>query len=147
MSGDFAHGFHYDSNLLLNEQSSDQNSNSATHATRRGQFAQSVALSHPLFAKATASRLAGVAELSHFSQPFVSTRTGMRSNTLGWLFAASFTVRSDLVLDASFDHGLRFTSTQWQGGLGITYLLPHRLWPDRHPVARAVGPFHYRNPR
>jgi hypothetical protein len=147
LSGDFPGNFHYDANLILNEQSSDENSSSATHTTRRGQFAQTFALSYPLFPKATANRLTGTAELSHFSQPFVSTPPVARSNTLGLLFAAGFTVRPNIVLDASFDHGLTSTSTQWQGGVGITYLLPHRLWPDRHPVPKPAGPFKYRNPR
>ena len=147
MSGDLPDNFHYDANLILNEQSSDQNSAVATHTVRRGQFAQSVALSHPLFAKATASRLTGVVELSHFAQPLVATRSVTRANTLGLLFAASFALRPNIVLDADFDHGLTSTSTQWQGGFGITYLLPHRLWPDRHPVAKPAGPFKYRNPR
>jgi hypothetical protein len=147
MSGDLPHGFHYDSNLILNDLSSDQNSASAPHTIRRGQFAQTVALSHPLFAHATASRLTGVAELSHFAQPFVTTPSASRASTLGLLFAATFTLRPNIVLDAAFDHGLTSTSTQWQGAFGLTWLLPHRLWPDRHPVVKPVGPYKYRNPR
>ena len=147
LSGDLPGGLHYDANLVLNEQNSDQNSASATHSTRRGQFAQSAALSHPLFPKATGSRLTGVAELSHFAEPFVATTTIPHPGTLGLLFAATFTLRPNIVLDAAFDHGLTSTSTQWQGDFGVTYLLPHRLWPDRHPIPKPAGPFKYRNPR
>jgi hypothetical protein len=32
------------------------------------------------------------------------------------------------VFDAGFDKGLTGTSTQWEGFVGFTYLLPRRLW-------------------
>lgn len=118
---------------------------------RRAQFAQSLAISHPLLAAATKGKLGGVAELSHFTQPFVVASVDgvpvSRANTAGLLLAAVYSLRPDLVLDAAFGHGLTSTSTQWQGSFGFTYLLPHRLWRDRHPVPVPVGPFHYRNTR
>ena len=152
MSGDLPHGFHYDSNLTILEQQSGENSVTAPpHPIRRAQFEQSAALSHPLFAKSTGGRLTGVAELSHFTQPFVTTTSFgapvARANTLGLLFATTYSLRPNLVLDAAFAHGLTSTSTQWQGDFGFTYLLPHRLWKDRHPAPAPVGVNHYRNPR
>jgi hypothetical protein len=146
-SGDLPGAVHYDANVILNDLSSDQNLTAAPHSIHRAQFAQSVALSHPLFPKATASRLTGVFELSHFTQPFVSTPTVARANTIDLLSAVNFALRPNLVFDADFGHGLTSTSTQWQGGFGLTYLLPHRLWPDRHPISKPVGPFKYHNPR
>jgi hypothetical protein len=47
---------------------------------------------------------------------------------VGNLWAISYAVRKNLVLDAGFDHGLTGSSTQWEGFGGFTYLLPHRLW-------------------
>lgn len=142
-SGDVPRGFHYDANVIVNEQSSGQ--------VRRAQFAQSLAISHPLFGAATQGKLGGVVELSHFTQPFVVASADsvpvFRANTAGLLLAAVYSIRPNLVLDAAFDHGLTSTSTQWQGSFGFTHLLPHRLWRDRHPVPVAVGPFHYRNTR
>jgi hypothetical protein len=35
------------------------------------------------------------------------------------------------VLDGGFSHGFTSTSTRWQSFAGFTYLLPHRLWPER----------------
>jgi hypothetical protein len=61
-------------------------------------------------------------ELWHFTQPLTS------KNAVGNLWAISYPVRDNLVLDAGFDHGLTSSSTQWEGFLGFTYLLPHRLW-------------------
>ena len=146
-SGDLPAGFHYDSNLIFNRLNSDQNAISAPHPIRRAQFAQSASISHAIFPKATDSRLTLVAELSHFTQPFTPTPTISRANAVGLLGALSYTLLPNLVLDTDISHGLTSTSTQWQGGFGLTYLLPHRLWPDRHPVPKPAGPFKYRNPR
>jgi hypothetical protein len=44
------------------------------------------------------------------------------------LWAVSYPIRKNLVVDAGFDHGLTSSSTQWEGFAGFTYLLPHRLW-------------------
>ena len=61
--------------------------------------------------------------------------------TASIFFSASvYSIHPNLILDAAFEHGLTSTSTQWQGSFGFTYLLPHRLWKDRHPVPVAVGP-------
>jgi hypothetical protein len=151
MSGDLPHHFHYDANVIVNQQNSSENSAVATpYNIRRAQFAEIFAVSHPLFNHATGGRLSGAAELSTFTQPFLTTTSAglpvTRANTLGLLFAASYALRPNIVLDAAFYRGLTSTSTQWEGAVGITYLLPHRLWPDRHPVALPVGPYRYARP-
>ena len=143
LSGDVRSGFHYDSNIVVTEQNSG--------AVRRPQFGQTLAVSHPLFEEATEGKLGGVVELSHFTQPLVTTSASgvpaTRANSVDLLFATVYSIRPNLVLDAAFDHGLTSTSTQWQGSFGFTYVLPHRLWKDRHPEPIPVGPYHYRNPR
>ena len=139
LSGDLSGNIHYDSNFAVYEQ------NNA--AVRRPQVQESVELSHPLFAGATHGHLAGALDLSSFSQPFVQSDVSGHpvtgAHTFGMLFAVSYTLRSNLVFDMSLDHGLTSTSTQWQGGFGFTYLLPHRLWRDRRPEPIAVGPYTY----
>ena len=143
MSGDLPAGIHYDSNVSIYEQNNGP--------VRRPQLEQSLALSHSLLHRLTGGRLAGVAELSHYTQPLVHSdvygRPVDRANTLGLLFATSYSIHPNLVLDFAFDHGLTSTSTQWQGSFGFTYLLPHRLWPDHHPRPIAVGRYVYKNPR
>ena len=143
LSGDVRGGFHYDSNLVFNEQNSGP--------VRRAQFVQTLAVSHPFFEESTNGKLGGVVELSHFTQPFVvasvSGKPVSRANTADLLFAAVYSIHPNLVLDAAFEHGLTSTSTQWQGSFGFTYVLPHRLWKDRHPVPIAVGLYRYRNSR
>ncbi len=143
LSGDLPDKFHYDSNISLYEQNSGP--------VRRPQLSQTLAVSHPLLEQATEGKLAGVAELSHFTQPLVSSassgRPVDRANAVELLFAGIYQIKPNLVLDAAFVHGLTSTSTQWQGSFGFTYLLPHRLWRDRHPAPVPVGPYHYRNPR
>jgi hypothetical protein len=103
--------FHFDINGLASEQSDS--------GIRRAQFGQTLSVSHPI-GKVT---IAG--ELWHFSQPL----TG--GNAVGNLWAASYALKKNLVVDAGFDHGLTSTSTQWEGVAGFTYLLPHRLWRAR----------------
>jgi len=44
---------------------------------------------------------------------------------VGNLWAASYPVRKNLVVDVGFEHGLTSTSTQWEVFGGFTYLLPH----------------------
>jgi hypothetical protein len=61
-------------------------------------------------------------EIWRFTQPF------LRSNAVGNLWAISYTARRNLVFDAGFEKGLTSTSTQWEGFVGFTYLLPDRLW-------------------
>ena len=143
LSGDVRGGFHYDSNLVFNEQNSGP--------VRRAQFAQTLAVSHTLFDQSTKGKLGGVVELSHFTQPFVIAsvfgKPVSRANTADLLFAAVYSIHPNLVLDAAFEHGLTSTSTQWQGSFGFTYVLPHRLWKDRHPVPIPIGPYRYRNSR
>jgi hypothetical protein len=103
------HGFHYDANVIFNEV--------VNPPVRRLQFGQSLSISHPL---GKGFSLSG--EIWRFSQPFV------RGNAIGNLWAASYSARKNLVLDAGFEKGLTGTSTRWEVFVGFTYLLPHRLW-------------------
>jgi hypothetical protein len=107
-SGDVK-GFHYDSNAFFTE---------LEHGpVRRGQFGQSLTISHQFL-----RRFALSGEIWHFTQPF------LRSNAVGNLWAVSYSARKTLVFDAGFNHGLTGTSTSWEAFVGFTYLLPHRLW-------------------
>jgi hypothetical protein len=107
MSND-VEGFHFDANFVVTEETQG--------GTRRGQLGQTLSLSHPL-KKFTIS-----GELWHFTQPY------LRSNAVGNLWAISYPLRRNLVIDAGVDHGLTKTSTHWEAIVGVTYLLPHRLW-------------------
>ena len=60
-------------------------------------------------------------ELWHFTQPFLHSNAVL-------LFAVSYPMRRNLVVDAGFDHGLTKSSTHWESFIGFTYLLPRRLW-------------------
>jgi hypothetical protein len=102
-------GFHYDANAFFTEL--DQS------PLRRGQFGQSLTISHQLPRRFTLS-----GEIWHFTQPF------LKNNAVGNLWAVSYSARKTLVLDAGFNHGLTGTSTTWEAFVGFTYLLPHRLW-------------------
>lgn len=102
-------GFHFDLNGMFNEEKENN--------IGRAQFGQTISISHPLPKKFT---IAG--ELWHFTQPF------LHGNAVGNLWALSYPVRPNLVVDAGFQRGLTSTSTQWEGFVGFTYLLPHRLW-------------------
>ena len=101
-------GFHIDHNYIFAEQIED--------AVHRGQFGQTLSIAHPLPYKFT---MAG--EIWHFTQPF------LHSNTTGLLFAPSYAVKPNLVIDAGFNRGLNKTSTRWEVFLGFTYLLPKKL--------------------
>ncbi len=129
LGGDTPGGFHYDSNTLFNEQSDDR--------VRRAQFGQTLAVSHPIPGRALQQKLGAVVELSHFTQPLVSNdRAGTqvrRANAVDLLFVATYTFHPNLILDVSFDEGLTSTSTAHQVLVGVSYVLPRRLWPDRHP--------------
>jgi hypothetical protein len=102
-------GFHYDANAFLTEL--------VQEPVRRGQFGQSLTISHTFLKRFTLS-----GELWHFTQPF------LRGNAIGNLWAVSYTARKNLVFDTGFNHGLSGTSTRWEAFVGFTYLLPHRLW-------------------
>lgn len=102
-------GFHFDWNGMFNEETENR--------VGRAQFGQTISISHPL------KKLIIGAELWHFTQPF------QQGNAVGNLWAVSYPIRRNLVLDAGFNRGLTSTSTQWEGFCGFTYLLPHRLWP------------------
>jgi hypothetical protein len=102
-------GFHYDANAFFTELKQ--------APVRRGQFGQSLTISHPFLKRFTLS-----GEIWHFTQPF------LRGNAVGNLWAVSYTARKNLVFDTGFNHGLTGTSTHWEAFVGFTYLLPHRLW-------------------
>ena len=136
--GDVRGGFHYDSNFLFSE----QNAGPVRHL----QLVQTLAVTHPLFPVTTHGKLNGIVEISHATQPFVqSTANGNavgRANADDLLFVGTYTLRPNLIFDVSVDRGLTSTSTSWQGGLGVSYILPHRLWRDRHPMPIQIGPIH-----
>ena len=111
ISDDLA-GFHFDLNGMFNEQVEDR--------VGRAQYGQTISISHPL------KKFTIAAELWHFTQPFE------QGNCVGNLWALSYSVRPNLVVDAGFNRGLTSTSTQWEGFAGFTYLLPHRLWSLRN---------------
>lgn len=104
VSGD-AGGFHADTNAIITEQ--DDGSMSRT------QFGQTLSISHPV------GKFTIAGEIWHFSQPLLN------SQTTGNLWAVSYPVRKNLVLDAGFNRGLTKTSTRWEVFAGFTYLLPH----------------------
>jgi hypothetical protein len=58
-------------------------------------------------------------------------RSVTRANLVDGLFALSYSLRPNLVLDGGFSHGFTSTSTLWQSFAGFTYLLPKRLWHGR----------------
>jgi hypothetical protein len=105
-------GFHFDANGIITEQ--------IQGPIHRAQFGQTLSVSHPV-GKFTIS-----GEIWHFSQPLD------HGNAVGNLWAVSYSLRRNLVLDGGFNHGLTETSTRWESFVGFTYLLPHRLWPERH---------------
>jgi hypothetical protein len=105
-------GFHYDANGFFTE---------LTQGTvRRGQFGQSLTISHPFLHRFTLS-----GEIWHFTQPF------LKRNAVGNLWAVSYSARKNLVFDMGFNHGLTGTSTSWEAFVGFTYLLPQQLWRAR----------------
>jgi hypothetical protein len=106
-SDDFR-GFHFDLNGIFSEQTQGK--------LRRGQFGQTLSVSHPVGPFA----LGG--ELWHFTQPLTS------GNAVGNLWTLSYAVRKNLVIDGGFERGLTSSSTKWEEFGGFTYLLPHRLW-------------------
>jgi hypothetical protein len=132
VSGDVGK-FHYDTNCLFNEQTATESSPvTGQNATlRRAQFAQTLSVNHPLIS----SNLQMAVELYHFTQPMVHATAGggfvARANAVDGLFALSYALRPNLVLDGGFSHGFTSTSTRWQSFAGFTYLLPHRLWPSK----------------
>jgi hypothetical protein len=108
VSDDLA-GFHFDANFIVTEETE--------FGVRRAQLAQTLSISHAL-KKFTIS-----GEIWHFTQPYFN------SNAIGNLWALSYPIRPNLVVDGGFDHGFTYTSTHWEEFIGFTYLLPHRLWP------------------
>jgi hypothetical protein len=104
-----AAGFHVDTNGIVTEQ--------IDEPRHRAQFGQTLSISHPV-----AHHLGISGEIWHFTQPF------LRSNAIGALFATSYTLKKNLVLDAGFNRGLTATSTHWEAFVGFTYLVPKKLW-------------------
>ena len=105
-------GFHYDANAFFTEL--------VQGPVRRGQFGQSLTISHPFLHRFTLS-----GEIWRFTQPF------LQSNAVGNLWAVSYSARKNLVFDLGFNHGLTHTSTRWEAFVGLTYLYPRRLWKAR----------------
>jgi hypothetical protein len=103
--------FHVDTNAIATEQIFD------TAGVHRVQLGQTLSISHPIV-----GHLGMSGELWHFSQPLT------KSNAAGLLLAPSYAVSRVLVLDGGFNRGLTSTSTRWEVFLGLTYLLPKRLW-------------------
>ena len=101
-------GFHFDTNFIITEETE--------FGVRRAQMAQTLSISHPL------KKFIISGEIWHFTQPYFN------SNAVGNLWAVSYPVRRNLVIDVGFDHGFTNTSTHWEAFAGFTYLLPHRLW-------------------
>src|SRR5215472_4814362 len=110
------HGFHVDTNAVVAEQTQG--------AIRRAQFGQTFSISYPL------GHFTISAEIWHFSQPL------LHGNAVGNLWAVSYSVRKNLIVDAGFSHGLTKTSTQSETFVGFTYLLPRRLWVHDHAKHR-----------
>jgi len=104
-----AGGFHFDTNAIATEQ--------IEHPRHRTQLGQTLSVSHPV-----AQRLGISGEIWHFTQPLI------RSNAIGVLFATSYTLKKNLVLDGGFNRGLTATSTHWETFVGFTYLVPKKLW-------------------
>jgi hypothetical protein len=113
LSGDLR-GFHVDMNGLVMEQQDD-----ATKL-RRAQFAQTLSISHPI------GRFTVSGEVWHFAQPLI------HGYAMGNLWAASYPIRKNLVIDTGFDHGFTGTSTHGEAFTGFTHLLPRRLWSKNH---------------
>jgi len=148
LSGDLPHGFHYDSDYQFNEQRSADNGTSVSyspaHPVRRLQLVQTLSVSHPIFPKSASGRLSLDVELEHYTQPLVTSTSHnhtfpgpTRANAVDLLVATPFALRPNLVFDAAVVRGLTSTSTQWQGTVGLTWLLPHRLLPAGRPLKPA----------
>jgi hypothetical protein len=103
--------FHVDTNAIVTEQITDR------AAVHRAQFGQTLSISHHV-----AGRLSMSGEVWHFTQPLT------RSNAVGLLFAPSYNVNRLLVLDGGFNRGLTSSSTRWEVFVGLTYLVPKKLW-------------------
>lgn len=101
-------GFHFDANLIITKQTA--------FGTRRAQMGQTLSISHPW------KKFIIAGEIWHFTQPHLA------SNAVGNLWALSYPVRRNLVIDAGFNRGFTSTSTRWEAFVGFTYLPPHRVW-------------------
>lgn len=104
---DVAH-FHADINGIAGEQMGG--------SIRRAQFGQTLCVSRGF------GRWTAAGEVWHFTLPVT------HGHATGNLWAGSYALRPNLVLDAGFNHGLTAHSVQWEGFAGFTYLMPRRLW-------------------
>lgn len=115
---------HYDVNFVASEQTTDS-------GARRAQLGETFSVDRPIWG----DNLQFSLELYHFSQPTVdATYDGTpiaHAGLTGLLFASSYQLKPNLVIDGGFEHGLTSTSTHWQAFAGFTYLCPKRLWPER----------------
>ena len=120
-------GFTFQTNAIFNQQ---PGTGPAGRTVDRAQFGQSATLSHGYN-----TLFSNTVELWHFSQPFVTqSRSGAaipRANAVGLLVSNIFTLHRNIILDAGAEFGLTSTSARIQGIAGITYLFPHRLWPQK----------------
>lgn len=107
ISNDVA-GVHYDANFIVTEQTQ--------AGVRRAQHGQTLSVSR----RWGHFTLSG--ELWRFTQPFLN------SNAVGNLWAISYSLRRNVVLDGGYNRGLTGTSTHWEEFVGFTYLLPRRVW-------------------
>jgi hypothetical protein len=99
-----AYGFHFDTNGIVTEQIEEP-------------IGQTLSISHPI-----APRVGVSGEMWHFTQPLI------HSNAIGALFATSYALKKNLVLDGGFNRGLTSGSTHWEAFVGFTYLVPKKLW-------------------
>lgn len=104
-----AGGCHFDTNAIVTEQ--------IEEPRHRAQFGQTLSVSHPV-----APHLGISGEIWHFTQPLT------RSNAIGVLFALSYNMTKNLVLDGGFNRGLTATSTHWETFVGFTYLIPKKVF-------------------
>lgn len=121
---------HYDANFVAGEQPG-SSAGPEEHAIRRAQFGETFSIDRQLFTP----NLQFALEAYHFSQPLLHAtargRAVERANLVDGLFALSYSLRPNLVLDGGCAHGFTSTSTRWQSFAGFTYLLPKPLWPRR----------------
>lgn len=108
VSGDYR-ALHVDANAFFNDQ--------VQNGAQRMQYGQSLSVAYPLDGQFA---LAG--EIWRFTQPF------LHGNAIGNLWALTYKVKPNLILDGGFEKGLTGTSTHWRAFTGFTYLLPHRFW-------------------
>lgn len=143
ISGDLG-DTHYDTNFVLSEQTGPGPSEADV---RRAQAGQMISATRPILSRLAGDRLGLTGELWHVTQPLPTTDLHdlpvARANAVGALFALSYAVAPNFVVDAALNHGLTTTSTQWQFLAGFTYLLPHRMWSQHSNAPRPPARRHH----